>query len=84
MSSFFVRQNDEFIFKEKYKKEMLLAFANTNEKQSKKSWQKSSAKKEKVEKPSLEQVKEYFKKEEYFEGTKAGILKLIELLRKRL
>ena len=26
----------------------------------------------------------YFKKEEYFEGTKAGILKLIELLRKRL
>lgn len=28
---------------------------------------KSSAKKEKVEKPSLEQVKEYFKKEEYSE-----------------
>lgn len=26
----------------------------------------------------------YFKKEDYFEGTKAGILKLIELLRKRL
>lgn len=26
----------------------------------------------------------YFKNEEYFEGTKAGILKLIELLRKRL
>ena len=26
----------------------------------------------------------YFKKEDYFEGTKAGILKLIELLKKRL
>lgn len=26
----------------------------------------------------------YFKKEDYFEGTQAGILKLIELLRKRL
>ena len=30
------------------------------------------------------QIIPYFKKEDYFEGTKAGILKLIELLRKRL
>lgn len=30
------------------------------------------------------QIIPYFKKEEYLEGTKAGILKLIELLRKRL
>ena len=30
------------------------------------------------------QIIPYFKKEEYFQGTKAGILKLIELLRKRL
>src|SRR5690606_12810318 len=49
------------------KKEMPLAFANTDEKKIKKSWQKSSAKKEKVEKPSLEQVKDYFKQEEYSE-----------------
>jgi len=54
-------------------RQMLQTFANSNEKQSNKSWQKSFAKKEKVsisnkiDKPSLEKVKKYFKQEEYSE-----------------
>jgi hypothetical protein len=58
---------EEFVLKSNPEKEMPLAFANTDEKKIKKSWQKSSAKKEKVAKPSLDQVKEYFRQEEYSE-----------------
>lgn len=66
-TNFKIFNEEEFILKSNPEKEMPLAFANSNEKQSKKSWQKSSAKKEKAEKPSLEQVKEYFKQQEYSE-----------------
>lgn len=57
--------NDED-FLEAPKKEMSLTFANTIEKQSKKSWQKNVTSSE-VEKPNLEQVKDYFKQEEFSE-----------------
>lgn len=48
------------------KREMPLAFADTNEKIIKKS-QQSNVTSSEVEKPSLDQVKEYFKQEEYSE-----------------
>ena len=48
------------------KKEMPLAFADTNEKIIKKSQQKNVTSSE-VEKPNLDQVKEYFKQEEFSE-----------------
>ncbi|WP_100612949.1 transcriptional regulator [Confluentibacter lentus] len=65
--------NDEFL--NTAQKEMPLAFANTNEKKIKDNWQKKSSAKKKekniipivIENPSLEQVKEYFKQEEYSE-----------------
>lgn len=77
-TNFKIFNQDEFVLRTNNEKEMLetlddenrqmlQTLANSNEKQSKKSWQKSSAKKEKLVKPSLEHVKEYFKQEEYSE-----------------
>ena len=55
-------------FLESEEKEMPLAFANTNEKKIDDNWQKkSSAKKKEVDNPSIEQVKDYFKQEEFSE-----------------
>lgn len=55
-------------FLESEEKEMPLAFANTNEKKIEDNWQKkSSAKKREIENPSFEQVKDYFKQEEFSE-----------------
>lgn len=67
-----IDSNSKILNEEKFlkldEKEMPLAFANTNEKKIEDNWQKkSSAKKKEVENPSIEQVKDYFKQEEFSE-----------------
>src|SRR5690606_1702303 len=65
-NNFKIFNEEDFLIAEK--KEMPLAFANTNEKKIEDNWQKkSSAKKKEIENPSIEQVKDYFKQEEYSE-----------------
>ncbi|MCO6175878.1 transcriptional regulator [Flavobacterium sp. NRK F10] len=68
----FIDTNSKILNEEKFletkEKEMPLAFANTNEKKIDDNWQKkSSAKKKEIENPSFEQVKDYFKQEEFSE-----------------
>lgn len=72
-TNFQIFNQDEFILntnnkkeKSSAKKEMSLAFADTNEKKIKKSQQKVTISNI-TDKPSLDQVKEYFKQQEYSE-----------------